>query len=161
MSFGSSTGSFKTAVKHWRAVLWPPFYTHSCLQPSASICVDFLGQNSMRCAGVSYLYIDYESRGVCTRPPFSYNPKCKATGSSDYVRNESLACFRLACQKASEESGSNDFCTVILLYRHNVHHIHCKSCTFLFCHLLCKLRSLCENYLFTTKHRTTGTTQFS
>jgi len=90
-------------------------HTHSCLLSTASICVDRLGQNSMRCAGVPYLYIDYESRDDCARPSFCYNPKCKGTGSSDYKRNEVRACVRLACKRASEESGINDLFTVILL----------------------------------------------
>lgn len=42
----------------------------------------------MRCAGVPYLYIDYESRDDCARPSFSYNPKCVGTGSSDYICNK-------------------------------------------------------------------------
>ena len=89
-------------------------HTHSCLQPTASICVDLLGQNSMRCAGMPYLCTDYESRGVCARPPFCYNPKCHRTGSSDYIRNEVRACVRLACKGASEESGSNDYSVILL-----------------------------------------------
>jgi len=90
-------------------------HIHSCLQPTASICVDRLGQNSMRCAGVPYLYIDYKSRDDCARPSFCYNLKCKGTGSSDYKCNEVRACVRLAGKRASEESGGNDFFTVILL----------------------------------------------